>query len=84
MAVDVGLGEGLAGGANERAHLIGVGLGGVVGIFAAAFEWVLGGCRAEAPALAVEQGYANAEGPKVYSCDDCHALLLQYFAVMDV
>ena len=76
VAVDVGFGEDLARGADEGVHLVGVGLRGVVGVFAAAVERVLGGGGAEAAAAAVEQGYADAEGSEVYSSYDGHSFFL--------
>ena len=72
MAVDAVFGEDAAHGFDEGAHLVGVGLGGVVGVFAFAVEGVFGGGCAETSADAVEERYTNAEGSEVDSCDDCH------------
>ena len=72
LAVDVALGEDLAGCADECLHLVGVGLRGVVGILALALEWVLGRGCAEAAAFAVEQRDTDAEGSKVDSGYDGH------------
>ena len=76
VAVDVVFGEDLAGGADEGLHLVGVGLCGVVGVFAAAVERVLGGGGADAAAGAVEEGYSDAEGSEVYSSYDGHSFFL--------
>ena len=72
VTVDVVFGEDAAHCFDESAHLVGVGLGGVVGVFAFAGEGVFGGGCAEASADAVEERYTNAEGSEVDSCNDCH------------
>ncbi len=76
-AVDFGLGDGFARSLGESVHLIRVGLGCVVGVFAFAFERILGRGSAEASALAVEQRDAHAEGSEIYACDDGHLPLLR-------
>ena len=73
-AVDFGLGDGFARGLGESVHLVRVGLGCVVGVFAFAFERILGRGGAEASTLAVEQRDAHAEGSEIYACDDGHCL----------
>ena len=70
FAVDLGVGEDLAGGADEGGHLLGVGLGGEVGVFATAVEGVFGCGGAEASAFAVEQRDAHAEGAEINSSDE--------------
>ena len=73
VAGDAGLGEDVAHGGDEGGHLVGVGLGGEVGVFALAMEGVAGGGGAEAAALAVEETYAGTEGSEIDSGDDAHA-----------
>jgi hypothetical protein len=75
VAVDVVFCEDAARGFDEGAHLVGVGLGSVVGVVAFAGEGVFGGGCAEASADAVEECYSNAEGAEINSCDNCHDLL---------
>ena len=76
VAVDVVFGDDLAGGADEGLHLVGVGLGGIVGVFAATVELVLGGRGADAAEGAVEERYSDAEGSEVYSSYDGHSFFL--------
>ena len=71
-AVDLVLFEDATRGFDERAHLVGVGLGGVVGVVALTGEGIVGGGCAEASADAVEERYTNAEGSEVDSCNGCH------------
>ena len=66
-------GEDLAHGLDERVHLVGVGLRGVVGVFAAAVQGIAGGGCAEAAALGVEQSDAHAEGSEVDAGDNTHS-----------
>ena len=64
-AVDAGLGDGAARGIPQGAHVIGVALGGVVGVFLLAEERIFGDAGAEAAAGAIEDGNANAEGAEI-------------------
>ncbi len=73
---DAGFGDDFAGGAGECGHLVVVGLGGLVGVFPVAFEWVLGDGGAEAAPVAVEQGDSDAQGSEIYACDDGHGFSL--------
>ena len=71
-AVDAGLSDYVAGGLGERTHLIGVGLGGLVGILAGPVKRVLGDGGGEAAALVVEQRDANTEGSEIYTSNEAH------------
>ena len=71
-AVDAGVLDGAARGGGQRAHVIGVALRGVVGIFLLAEQRVLGRAGAETALGAVEDGHANAEGAEIDSGYDAH------------
>ena len=73
LAGNAGRGDCLAGGSGEGAHVVGVRLGGVVGIFALAVQRVFFHRGAQAAALAVHDGDANAQCSEVNSCNDGHA-----------
>jgi hypothetical protein len=49
-----------------------VALGGVVGIFRFAMQWIFGHACAELSLGAIEQRYADAEGPEIDSGYDAH------------
>jgi hypothetical protein len=72
LAVDAGGGEDVAGGAGECCHLVGMGLGGEVGVFAAAMERVGGGCGADGAARAIDKSDAHAESAEINAGDDGH------------
>jgi hypothetical protein len=52
--------------------VVGVALGGVVGIFFLAEEWVVCGAGSEAAAGGIENGNADTEGSEVYAGYDAH------------
>ena len=72
FAGDAGFLKDGAGGADKGLHLVVMRLGGEVGIFAAAVEWVLRGGGADGALLAVDEGYADTQGAEVYAGDDRH------------
>jgi hypothetical protein len=71
-AGDACLGEGGEHGLGESAEVVGVGLGGVVGVFALAVDGVLGRGGGEAAAFTVDERDAHALGSEIDSCDDSH------------
>jgi hypothetical protein len=76
VAVDAGGAEGVACGGGEGGHLVGVGLGCVIGVFAAAMEGVRGRGGADGALDAVDEGNANAESAEVNAGDDGHGTRL--------
>ena len=72
LAADAGCGDRLAGGGDERGHVVGVALGGVVGIVLLAMERIVGCARPERPLLVIEDGDPDAERAEVDACDERH------------
>jgi hypothetical protein len=67
-------------GADQRVHLVLMGLGGKIRVFPLALQRIFGGCcRQSAPLrpAAVEQGYADAQRAEIDSCDDGQSLALK-------
>ena len=75
---NAGIGERLTCGGDERVHVVGVALGGVVGIVLAAVQRVLGGARSDAAARAIDNGDPDAERSEIDACNDCHIELSIY------
>ncbi len=71
-AVDAGGVENVARGGGEGGHLVGVRLGGVVGIFAAAMQRVGGRGGADGAFAAVNESDANAECAEIDAGNDSH------------
>jgi len=72
LAIDASGGEDVASSGGQGGHLVGVGLGGEVGIVAAAVERVRGSGGADGTARAVDKGDAHAESAEVNAGDDGH------------
>ena len=76
-AVDAGGSQRVAGCGGQGSHLVGVGLGGEIGIFAAAVQGIRGRGGADGAFLAVDQGNANTESAEVNAGDDGHGRMLR-------
>jgi hypothetical protein len=59
-------------GADEGLHLVVVGLGSEVRIFALAVERILGRCSADGALLAMDESDADTEGSEIDASDDGH------------
>jgi hypothetical protein len=64
--------ERVPGGGGQSGHLVGVGLRGVVGIFAAAMQRVRGRSGPDGAFLAVNESDANTESAEIDAGDDGH------------
>jgi len=73
---DAGGGESLAHCIDERRHVIGMRLCGVVGILTLAVQRVFANARTDAAALTIDDGNTDAQRPVVNSGHDCHRILL--------
>jgi hypothetical protein len=65
--------DGLARGGGKSAHVIGVGLRGVLGVLALAVERIFGDGGSEQAALAVDERDADVQRAKINSGYDGHA-----------
>src|SRR5580658_2198008 len=72
IAVHAGRAQRVAGRGGESSHLVGMGLGSEIRVFAAAMKGIRGGCGADRSALAVDESNANAEGAEINAGDDGH------------
>ena len=70
-------------GFHQRAHVVGVALRGVVGIFFLPQQRIFARPRAQPSALAIENGNADAQCAEIHSGNDAHSHLLQRLAADD-
>ena len=63
-------------GGSERAHMVGVRLRGVVGVFPLAMQRIFLHRCAQPAAFAVHDGHPHAQGSEINSCNDGHGIFL--------
>src|SRR5882762_8298252 len=69
--------QGLLHGFDQRPHVIRVTLRGVVRIILCAVKRIFRDRRAQASSFAVDNGDTDAEGAKIYACDNSHWALYE-------
>src|SRR5882762_3345383 len=69
--------QGLLHGLDQRTHVIRVTLRGVIRIILCAVKRIFRDSRTQASSFAVDNGDTDAEGAKIYACDNSHWVLFE-------